>query len=148
MTMGKNYRADESHGRAVMALIHRITARGTKRPTLELNVRHRLVLQALGLEGARSIAAIGQQLGLTPSTMTGIVDRLEDLGLLRRERDSRDRRTTLLHLTRKGQAAFKREVDFYCALLDGMLEATEDTARPLVLEVVTHLGRAKLAAAA
>lgn len=146
--MSKTTRADEDHGRAVMALIHRITARGTKRPTLELNVRHRLVLQALGLEGARSIAAIGQQLGLTPSTMTGIVDRLEGLALVRRERDSSDRRAILLHLTRKGQAAFKREVDFYCALLDGMLEATEDPAKSLVLEVVTHLGRARGSAAA
>lgn len=146
--MSKTYRADESHGRAVMTLIHRITARGIERPTLELNVRHRLVLQALGLEGARTIAAIGQQLGLTPSTMTGIVDRLEDLGLLRRERDANDRRATLLHLTRKGQAAFKREVDFYRAIVDGLLEATEAPEKPLVLEVVTHLGRSKRAAAA
>ncbi len=145
--MSKTHRADESHGRAVMTLIHRITARGGKRPTIELNVRHRLVLQALGLDGARSIASIGQQLGLTPSTMTGIVDRLEDLGLVRRERDPNDRRATVLHLTRKGQTVFKREVEFYCAIVDGMLDAIEDNARPLVLEAVTHLGRAKRAAA-
>ncbi len=141
-------RADESHGRAIMALIHRITAGGAKRPTLELNVRHRLVLQALGLEGSGSMAAIGQQLGLTPSTMTGIVDRLEDHGLLRRERHSSDRRTTVLRLTRKGGAAFKREVDFYRALLDGMLEATADEARPMMLDAVAHLGGTDRAAAA
>jgi len=123
-----------------MALIHRITASGAERPTLELNVRHRLVLQAIGLQGSRSMAAIGQQLGLTPSTMTGIVDRLEDHNLLRRERHSSDRRATVLRLTRKGEAAFKREVDFYRALLDAMLEATEDEARPMMLNAVAHLG--------
>jgi DNA-binding MarR family transcriptional regulator len=144
----KTHRADESHGRAVMGLIHRITAGGADRPTLELNVRHRLVLQALGLEGPRSMAAIGQQLGLTPSTMTGLVDRLEEQGLVRRERHSRDRRATVLRLTRKGESAFRREVDFYRALLDGMLEATDDDAKPLILDAVAHLGRARRAAAA
>ena len=146
--MSKTYRADEGHGRAVMALIHRITARGTRRPTLELNVRHRLVLQALGLEGARSIAAIGQQLGLTPSTMTGIVDRLEDLGLLRREKHETDRRAFVLRLTPKGENAFRREVEFYRALLDGMLEATDDNAKPMLLDVVAHLGGRRRADAA
>lgn len=144
----KKYRAEESHGRAIMTLIHRITAGGTERPTLEINVRHRLVLQALGLEGSRSMAAIGQQLRLTPSTMTGIVDRLEDHGLVRREPHSSDRRATVLRLTRKGEAAFRREIDFYRAILDGMLEATEDKARPLMLDAVAHLGGTRRAAAA
>jgi DNA-binding MarR family transcriptional regulator len=144
----KTYRADESHGRAVMGLIHRITAGGRARPTLELNVRHRFVLQALGLEGSRPIAAIGQQLGLGPSTMTGLVDRLEEQGLVRRVRHARDRRATVLRLTRKGEATFRREVDFYRALLDGMLEATDDAAKPLILDAVAHLGGARRTAAA
>lgn len=144
----KTLRAEDSHGRAIMALIHHITAGGAERPTLELNVRHRLVLQTLGLEGPRSMAAIGQHLGLTPSTMTGLVDRLEDQGLVRRDRHDSDRRAFLLRLTRKGEAAFKREVDFYRAILNGMLEATEDDAKPLVLDVVAHLGGKRRAAAA
>lgn len=138
--MADNLRAEDSHGRAIMALIHHITAGGAERPTLELNVRHRLVLQSLGLDGPGSIAAIGQKLGLTPSTMTGIVDRLEDLKLVRRERHSTDRRAFVLKLTKKGEAAFQREVDFYRSILDGMLDATEKDARPLVLDVVAHLG--------
>jgi DNA-binding MarR family transcriptional regulator len=145
---GKTARADDGHGRAIMALIHHLTANGTDRPTLELNVRHRLVLQSLGLDGPRSIAAIGQQLGLTPSTMTGIVDRLEGQGLVRRDRHSTDRRAFLLNLTRKGEAAFQREVHFYRALLDGLLDATDAHARPLVLDVVAHLGRNRRARAA
>lgn len=140
-------RAEESHGRAIMALIHHLTAGGAERPTLELNVRHRLVLQSLGLGGPRSIAAIGQELGLTPSTMTGLVDRLEDLGLVRRDRHETDRRAFVLRLTRKGEAAFQKEVEFYRSLLDGMLEATDEDAKPMLLDVVAHLGRRRADAA-
>ena len=145
---GKTLRAEDSHGRAIMALIHHITAGGTERPTLELNVRQRLVLQTLGLEGPRSMVEIGQHLGLTPSTMTGLVDRLEDLGLLRREKHETDRRAFVLRLTPKGENAFRREVEFYRALLDGMLEATDDNAKPMLLDVVAHIGGRRRADAA
>lgn len=140
--------ADEAHGKAVMALIHHVTARHSERPTLELNVRQRLVIQVLGLEGERPIAAIGQQLGFTPSTMTGLVDRLETQGLLRRGRHPRDRRATVLSLTRKGETAFRREVDFYRALVDETLAAVEEGAKDIVLDALSHLGRKSAAAAA
>lgn len=140
--------ADRTHGKAVMNLIHRVTARNSERPTLELNVRQRLVIQALGLEGDRPIAAIGQQLGFTPSTMTGLVDRLEEQGLLRRERHPSDRRATVLSLTRRGETAFRREVDFYRALVDETLAAIEDDAKGIVLDALAHLGRSGSAAAA
>ena len=144
----RQQRADERHGKAIMGLIHRVTAGNAERATLELNVRQRLVIQSLGLEGGRPIAAIGQQLGLTPSTMTGLVDRLEEQGFLRRERHPRDRRATVLRLTRKGETAYRREIDFYRALVDETLSALGDDAKRLVLDALAHLGRSATAVAA
>ncbi len=141
-------RADEHDGKAIMALIHRVTAGNAGRATLALNVRQRLVIQALGLEGGRPIAAIGQQLGLTPSTMTGLVDRLEAQGFLRREPHPSDRRATVLRLTRKGETAYRRELIFYRALVDETLSALGDDAKRLVLDALAHLGRRVTAAAA
>ncbi len=131
-----------------MNLVHRVTAGNAGRATLELNGRQRLVIQSLGLESCRPIAAIGQQLGLTPSTMTGLVDRLEEQGFLRRERHPSDRRATVLRLTRKGEAAYRREIDFYRALVDETLSALGGDAKRLVLDALTHLGRSATAAAA
>jgi DNA-binding MarR family transcriptional regulator len=141
-------RVDDGHGKAVMRLIHRVTAGHAGRATLELNVRQRLVIQSLGLEGSGAMAAIGQQLGLTPSTMTGLVDRLEEQGFLRRERHPRDRRATLLRLTRRGERAYRREIDFYRALVEETLAELGTDARRLVLDALTHLGRGSSAAAA
>lgn len=145
---GSRQRADASHGKAVMSLVHRATARASGRATLELTVRQRLVVQALGLEGSRSIAAIGQRLGCTPSTMTGLVDRLEEQGLLRRARNPSDRRATVLCLTRRGERVFRRELDFYRTLVDQTLAPLEEDARHIVLDALSHLGRAGSADAA
>lgn len=143
----RQQKADEPHARALMRLIHQVTAGNPERTTLELNVRQRLVIQSLGIVGSRPIAAIGQQLGLTPSTMTGLVDRLEEQGYLRREAHPSDRRATVLRLTRKGETAFQREVEFYRALLDETLSALGDEAKGLMLEALSCLGRSPSAAA-
>lgn len=144
----RRQRADENHGKAVMGLVHRVTAGNAERATMELNVRQRLIIQSLGLEGNRPIAAIGQQLGLTPSTMTGLVDRLEEQGFLRRQRHPSDRRATVLRLTRKGETAYRREIDFYRALVDETLSALGADAKRLVLHALAHLGRSAAAVAA
>src|SRR5579875_3476096 len=45
---------------------------------------------------------LAQQLGVTPSTITGLVDRLVAQGLVRREEDPRDRRLVRNYLTTEG----------------------------------------------
>jgi DNA-binding MarR family transcriptional regulator len=138
--------AADPHARAMMRLIHQVTAGHPERTTLDLNVRQRLIIQSLGIAGSRSIAAIGQQLGLTPSTMTGLVDRLEEQGYLRREAHPSDRRATVLRLTRRGETAFEREVEFYRALVDETLSALGEDAKKLVLAALDCLGRSASAA--
>ncbi len=133
--------ANDRQGKALMGLIHRVTATHSERPTLGLNVRQRLIIQRLGLEGELHMAALGQQLGLTPSAMTGLVDRLVAQGFVSRLPHPSDRRATLVSLSRKGETAFLREVDFYRVLVDETLAAMGDGARRQVLDALTELGR-------
>ncbi|WP_051812718.1 MarR family winged helix-turn-helix transcriptional regulator [Streptomyces sp. NRRL S-340] len=47
---------------------------------------------------------LGTQLGINSASTTALIDRLERLGLVRRERDTRDRRRVLLAVTDKAVA--------------------------------------------
>jgi DNA-binding MarR family transcriptional regulator len=132
-------KAGGRHAEALMRLIHQVTASNLERPTMELNVRQRLVLQCLGLEGDQPIAAIGQRLGLSPSTMTGLVDRLEEQGYVRRRPHASDRRITVLVLSRKGNAAFSRETDFYRSLVNEILGTLGEDAKQVVLHALGAL---------
>jgi DNA-binding MarR family transcriptional regulator len=62
------------------------------------------VLHTLLGSGPMSAASIAYLLGVTPSNLTGIVDRLESKGLLTRIRREDDRRVLLLTLTNEGVA--------------------------------------------
>ncbi len=122
-----------------MRLIQRVSASNSERATLELNLRQRLILQYLGLHGDQSIAAIAQSLGLSPSTMTGLVDRLEEQGYLKRRPHASDRRVTLLALSRKGNGAFTREIDWYRSLVDEIFGSLGENARQVVLQALRAL---------
>ena len=128
-----------AHSRALMRIIHGVTAGNAGRATMDLTVRERLVVQRLGLDGDRPIAALGQALGITASSMTSLVDRLEQKGHLRRVAHATDRRATLLSLTRKGRAAFGRELDFYESLIDQTLAPLGDPAISQVLHALSML---------
>jgi len=49
-----------------------------------------------------TVAALAKEIHLSPSTVVGILDRLEDKKLIRRKRDTEDRRLVNIKPTRKG----------------------------------------------
>ncbi len=64
----------------------------------------------LGHDGPLTMGEIGQRVGVTEKTVTGLVDRLEKQGYVERVRDARDRRVVRAQLTPKG-AEVHRELD-------------------------------------
>ena len=60
------------------------------------------LLRTLVKEGPLSSASLSRRLYVTPSNITGIIDRLEKKGLVERIRKERDRRIVLINLTESG----------------------------------------------
>jgi DNA-binding MarR family transcriptional regulator len=82
---------------------------------LELNVSELGVTQAeahvlgrLAATGTAAMAALHREFGRKRSTLTNIVDRLEERGFLVRDLNPADRRSFVLRLTPSGRAAARR----------------------------------------
>src|SRR5216683_4533505 len=54
-------------------------------------------LNVLALAGQMTAGELARATGLTTASITGVVDRLEEAGYVRRERDARDRRRVVIH---------------------------------------------------
>lgn len=65
-------------------------------------------LWSLAKNGPMALKDLAAAMHLDPSTVVGVVDRLEAKGLLVRERDTKDRRRVRLTLTAKGRALEKK----------------------------------------
>lgn len=77
-----------------------------------------LVLSVLWEDDGQSISAIGQHLGLEPSTITPLVKRLEAAGLLDRARNPADERQLEVRLTKKGKDMQKKSGCLTATLLE------------------------------
>ena len=69
------------------------------------------VLRSLFQEGSLSSASLSRRLHVTPSNITGIIDRLEKKGLVERAPKQGDRRIALINLTESGAALSKQLPD-------------------------------------
>lgn len=76
----------------------------SKRMHAQLGVTgpQRLVLRIIGHHGRISAGALAEIMHIHPSSLTGMLQRLEQAELIRRESDPFDRRRALLELTRRG----------------------------------------------
>jgi DNA-binding transcriptional ArsR family regulator len=55
-------------------------------------------LNILSFSGTMTAGELARATGLTTASITGVVDRLEEAGYVRRERDTKDRRRVVVHL--------------------------------------------------
>lgn len=89
---------------------------------LSLTFPQALLLTVLGESGPMPISALAQQTGSANSTVSGIVDRLEKLGLAKRERSEADRRVIYVGVTEKyrklHQTAESKVSGHFAAFLD------------------------------
>ncbi|MEN6474644.1 MAG: MarR family transcriptional regulator [Syntrophaceae bacterium] len=63
-----------------------------------------ICLHAIEKSGPLTLSELGRQVSLSMSTTNGIIDRLEQKGLVRRERTHHDRRKVLITITPEGKS--------------------------------------------
>ena len=69
---------------------------------------HWMLLMALGEKDHQSQTGLGRLIHLDNATITRIVDKLEEKGLLKRKQDKSDRRTQIVSLTEQGWKVYRR----------------------------------------
>jgi DNA-binding MarR family transcriptional regulator len=102
------------------------------------------VLSLLVEQDGLTIGAISQKRGVDPPTVTGIIKRLEQSGLVERRHDLVDRRQVLVYLTDEGRDIMRYLPDATIAFNEIMMRGfSEDQQRDLIAklqQIVVNLG--------
>jgi DNA-binding MarR family transcriptional regulator len=77
---------------------------------LGLHPREYLVLRFIAAADGQSQQAVADRLRVPPSRMVGLVDRLEDQGLVERRPHPADRRVRALHMTERGHRTLAQAI--------------------------------------
>jgi DNA-binding MarR family transcriptional regulator len=78
---------------SIMQLLGQVSAERIGINATDLNC-----LNIVALTGPMTAGELARQTGLTTASITGVLDRLEDSGFVRRERDPKDRRRVIVNL--------------------------------------------------
>jgi DNA-binding MarR family transcriptional regulator len=76
----------------------------------DVGMPHLEIMKILEVGGTRHIAEIGEHLQIPKPQMTHLIDRLEKLGIVKRQSDTSDRRITNVVLTDRGRTIVQ-EID-------------------------------------
>jgi DNA-binding MarR family transcriptional regulator len=100
------------------------------------------VLMSLWQADGLKVNELGRYAGLEPSTMTGLLDRMEKDNLVNRWDDPRDRRAHRIRLTPMGQDVRKPVLKIVEHILSGLFggvsTAELDTAKKLLQQVIAN----------
>jgi DNA-binding MarR family transcriptional regulator len=106
---------------------------------LEVSERELALLRTLVVEGPMIIKELGGRFDVPVSTMTGLVDRMEEKGLVRRVPHRRDRRSIELEATPAGAIALDEHARRMEAVARGMLEALSDRDQQALIVLLRRL---------
>lgn len=139
---------DERHARRVMEAYPRIFlachTRHVQDPgTRKLLSAHRVgILDHLDEVQAMRLTDLARHLGVTPSTMSLTVGRLERDGYVQRRRDPKDGRAVKIRLTQAGARIRDAQEVLDAALVRGLLSKLSPSERERAVEGLSILARA------
>lgn len=106
---------------------------------LQLNGRLLAVLALIDAVGPALQQRLAERLGVDRTTMVGLVDTLEERGLVERGRDPVDRRGYRIAITRKGAHVLAKAMTVVDAAEEAFLTRLSDTERRQFRRLLTKL---------
>jgi len=139
MTVATDNRVDE-----LSRFIEQLTTRfkETERlfaSRLEVSDRELVLLRTLVADGPMITKELGGRFRVPVSTMTGLVDRMEQKGLVRRVPGRRDRRSIELEATPAGALALREHARGIAAIARGMLEALPERDQQALITILRRV---------
>jgi DNA-binding MarR family transcriptional regulator len=97
------------------------------------------VVAALQASGPVLMRALSEAVGVTPRTITGLVDALEADGWVERRADPGDRRATIVALTPYAETTFQQLLETYRGLAQDLVSGISEEDQQRALGVIDHI---------
>jgi DNA-binding MarR family transcriptional regulator len=119
-----------------------IAARSLAEVANEVTLTQYRSLVVLASRGPQSVAALADELDVTPSTVSRLCDRLVRKGLVRRREDRRDRRAVRLALTPAGRELVDAVTDRRRTEIAGLLDGIPEEEQRSLVHALRRLAQA------
>lgn len=97
------------------------------------------VMQIIYFRGPKMLSDISKRLGITKSTTTGLVSRLEVMGYLTKEKSPEDRRVYMVNITQKGKDLIEEVIETRVKLIEKVYNELGDKDR--TIEILNEINK-------
>lgn len=133
-------RIEEAFNHMIRFMNSAATAYQSVAPGPMLSGSQRIVLRALLNNGPYQVSEVANQLGVTLSAATGLVDRLVKARLVTRERDQADRRVVWVKITPEGEQAVQAAEGRRRAAFRDMVQNLPEEDLAQLCDILERLG--------
>lgn len=105
-----------------------------------LNATEFMVLELLYNKGATSVQRIGQKVLLASSSISYVIDQLENKKFVKRERTIKDRRVILVTLTVRGEELMEEIFPQHCVVIQDLFSEVEAEELSELAEKLKKIG--------
>ncbi len=107
----------------------------------DLSLQELNAISFIGREGPCIMRSIAEHMQLAVSTITTIVDKLVNKGLVIRERSEEDRRIVKVSLTEQGEMVYKADLDIHLELSQAMLSTLNEDEQEILIVLLRKISR-------
>lgn len=97
------------------------------------------ILMRMVHRGSTSVSEVGDQLGVSIAAASQAVDRLVQLGLIKRNEDPEDRRAKQLALTKKGRDLIDQGVEARSKWVEGVADSLSTEQQKMIISALVLL---------
>lgn len=98
-----------------------------------------MLMGTLAHHGEMKVSDLSEKLGLSNSTVSGILDRLENQGLVERTRSKEDRRVVYIKVTEKFKKHSEKNIEEINKLIEKMMDKATTEELDIILEGMNTL---------
>lgn len=102
------------------------------------------LLYYLSVEDGQTISSLVEKLCIQQATISTMINRMEVTGVIRKEKDSKDKRISRIYLTKKGEKAITKIAKVWkemeATTIKGLTTVQENSLRELLQTVLKNLG--------
>ena len=109
---------------------------------IDLSVAELRILRVLREQGSSPMNRFCAETMLSQPSITGLVDKLEERGLVERVRSREDRREVLIAITAKGNQTYSKGMDLHRQFVEKALSALEDDEAKSLVSLLKKLADA------
>jgi DNA-binding MarR family transcriptional regulator len=104
-----------------------------------LTVSQSYVLRRLYFDGSRTMGTLANDLDVRLSTMTGVIDQLEEKGLVERVDHPADRRSLDVRITPSGRRRYRQAHEAFLSHLEPLMKGRSAAARRQILSFLADV---------